>query len=111
LDIKDETQKLLTTAHVEGNSISQMASKCGDGEKTKRKVEDVHRFTYLNNVFPKDSCPLPNIESLVDNASYCSLLSFMERFSGYNQIRMQPRDEEKTVFMAEVANYCYAGAT
>ena len=29
-----------------------------------------------------------NIESLVDSASGCGLLSFMDAFSGYNQIRI-----------------------
>lgn len=28
-------------------------------------------------------------------------------FSGYNQIRMHPSDEDKTTFMAETTNYCY----
>jgi len=58
-------------------------------------------FMDLNNVCPKDSYPLPSIDSLVDSASGCGLLSFMDAFLGYNQIRMQPQDEEKTTFIAK----------
>ena len=63
--------------------------------------------TDLNKVCPKDSYPLPNIDSLVDSASGCRLLSFLYVFSGYNQILMHPRDESKTAFMAELSSYCY----
>jgi len=64
-------------------------------------------FTHLNKACPKDPYLLPNIDSLVDNASGCGLLSFLDAFSGYNQIRMHPSDESKTTFMIEAANYCY----
>jgi len=64
-------------------------------------------FTDLNKACPKDSYPLPDIDSLVDNASGCRLLSVLDAFSGYNQIRMHPRDESKTTFMKELSTYCY----
>jgi len=64
-------------------------------------------FTDLNKACPKDSYPLPSIDSLVENASDCRLLSSLDVFSGYNQIRMHPKDESKTTFMAEFASYCY----
>jgi len=35
------------------------------------------------------------------------LLSFLDAFSGYNQIRMHPNDECKIAFMVEVASYYY----
>jgi len=64
-------------------------------------------FTDLNKACPKDSYPLPNIDSLVDNASGCRLLISLDAFSGYNHIRMQPRDESMTAFMTELSSYCY----
>jgi len=64
-------------------------------------------FTDLNKACPKDSYPLPSIDALVDSASGCKLLSFLDAFSGYNQIMMHPRDECKTVFMTELSCYCY----
>jgi len=49
----------------------------------------------------------PIIDALVDNASGCRLLSFLDAFSGYNQIIMHPRDECKKTFMTELSCYCY----
>ena len=64
-------------------------------------------FTDLNKACLKDSYPLLSIDALVDNASGCRLLSFLDAFSSYNQIRMHPRDECKTTFMTELSCYCY----
>jgi len=64
-------------------------------------------FTDLNKACPKDSYPLPSIDAFVDSASSCRLLRFLDAFSGYNQIRMYPRDECKTTFMTELSCYCY----
>ena len=35
------------------------------------------------------------------------LLSFMDAFSGYNQIKMDPNDQEKTSFVTGQGTYCY----
>ena len=56
-------------------------------------------FTDLNKACPKDSYPLPSIDALVDSASGGKLLSFLDAFSGYNQIRMHPRDECKMILL------------
>ena len=50
----------------------------------------------LNRASPKDNFPLPHIDTLVDNTTKHFLFSFMDRFSGYNQIRMASEDMEKT---------------
>jgi len=65
-------------------------------------------FTDLNKAYPKDSYPLPSIDALVDSSSGCKLLSFLDAFSGYNQVKMHPRDECKTKFMTKLSCYCYA---
>ena len=57
-------------------------------------------YTDLNKACPKDCYPLPNIDLLVDATSWFPLMSFMDAFSGYNQIRMAEEDEEKTAFVA-----------
>ena len=44
----------------------------------------------------KDDFPLPHIDILVDNTASHALLPFMDGFSGYNQIKMAPKDMEKT---------------
>ena len=49
-------------------------------------------YTNLNKACPKDSYPMPNIDQLVDNSAGYQLLSFMDAYSGYNQIAMHPGD-------------------
>ena len=49
-------------------------------------------FTDLNRACPKDSYPLPRIDTLVDSTARHVLLSFMDAFSSYNQIMMKEED-------------------
>jgi hypothetical protein len=64
-------------------------------------------YTDLNRVCPKDAYHLPNIDKLVDNSSCYKLLSFMDAYSGYDQIPMTEEDKKKTAFMTESGNYYY----
>ena len=56
-------------------------------------------FTDLNKACPKDCYLLPRIDLLVEATAGHSLLSCMDAYPGYNQIRMHPNDEEKTSFI------------
>ena len=64
-------------------------------------------FMGLNRACPKDSYPLPRIDNLVDSTARHKLLSFMDAFSGYNQIRMEETDQEKTSFVTSQGLFCY----
>ena len=64
-------------------------------------------FTDLNKVCPKDNYPLPRVDQLVDSTAGHRLLSFMDAFSGYNQIRMDETDQEKTSFVTSQGLFCY----
>ena len=62
------------------------------------KVRMCVDFKDLNKVFLKDGFPLPHIDVLVDNTTSSALMSFLDSFSGYNQIKMASRDMTKTTF-------------
>ena len=64
-------------------------------------------FTNINRACLKDSFPLPRIDLIVDATVEHELLSFMDAFSGYNQISMDPSDQEKTSFVTGQGTYCY----
>ena len=49
-------------------------------------------FTNLNKACPKDSYVLSRVDVLVDSMTQHQLLSFMDVFSGYNQIYMDEVD-------------------
>ena len=61
-------------------------------------------FRDLNKACLKNDFPLPHIDVLVDNSA---LMSFMDGFSGYNQMKMSPMDMTKTTFTIECGIYCY----
>ena len=64
-------------------------------------------FTDLNRACPKDSYPLPQIDTLVDSTARHKLLSFMDAFSGYNQIKMNEEDQKRTSFVTSQGPFCY----
>jgi hypothetical protein len=76
-----------------------------------KKNTDVLRmcidFTSLNKHFPKDYFPLPRIDQIIDSTAGCERLSFLDAYSGYNQIRMKKEDEEKTAFITPYGVFCY----
>ena len=71
------------------------------------KVRMCVDFRDLNKASPKDDFLLPHIDILVDNTVGHALLSFMDGFSGYNQIKMALEDMEKTSFITPWETYCY----
>ncbi|KAI5344677.1 hypothetical protein L3X38_012554 [Prunus dulcis] len=64
-------------------------------------------YTNLNRACPKDSFPLPRIDQLVDATAGHALLSFMDAYSGYNQMFMHPEDQAHTSFITDRGLYCY----
>ena len=107
LVVKEETQKLLSGGHIREIQYPEWLANVVLVKKANGKWRMCVDFTDLNKACPKDSYPLPSIDALVDNASGCKMLSFLDTFSGYNQIKMHPRDESKTTFMTETCNYYY----
>jgi hypothetical protein len=64
-------------------------------------------YTDLNKHCPKDPFGLPRIDQVVDSTAGCSMLSFLDCYSGYHQISLAKEDEEKTVFITPFGAFCY----
>ncbi|WKA12921.1 hypothetical protein VitviT2T_030264 [Vitis vinifera] len=76
-------------------------------EEKNGKIRVCVNFRDLNNACPKYDFPLPIIELMVDATTDHGTLSFMDGSSGYNQIRLGPRDEELTAFRTPKGIYYY----
>jgi hypothetical protein len=61
----------------------------------------------LNKHCPKDPFGLPRIDQVVDSTTGCSILSFLDCYSGYHQISLAKEDEEKTAFITSFGAFCY----
>jgi hypothetical protein len=76
-----------------------------------KKNTDVQRvcadYMSLNKHCPKDPFPLPRIDQIIDSTEGCARLSFLDAYSGYNQIKLKKEDEEKTAFITPYGVFCY----
>lgn len=104
--IDEEVGKLIAAGHIQEARYPEWLANVVMVHKANGSWRMCIDFTDLNKACPKDSFPLPQIDQLVDATSGHETLSFMDAFSGYNQIKMDPDDEE-TSFVTEKGIYCY----
>jgi hypothetical protein len=64
-------------------------------------------YTNLNKACKKDPFGLPQIDQVVDSTAGCSLLSFLDCYSGYHQIPLKEEDQIKTSFIIPFGGICY----
>uniref|UniRef100_A0A2N9IKM3 Uncharacterized protein n=1 Tax=Fagus sylvatica TaxID=28930 RepID=A0A2N9IKM3_FAGSY len=102
-----EVDKLLTAGFIREVYYPEWLANVVMVKKPNGKWRMCVDFTDLNKACPKDSYPLPRIDQLVDSTAGHKLLSFMDAFSGYNQIRMEEEDQEKTAFITSRGLFCY----
>ena len=63
-------------------------------------------FQDLNLACPKDDLPLLDIDMLLDMTTGYEMYSLMDGFSGYNQIKIAPEDQDKTTFTCAWGTLC-----
>ena len=64
-------------------------------------------FRNLNRASEKDNFPLPPMEKIWQSVPGSKLMSFLDGFSGYNQILVHPEDGLKTTFRTKWGTYGY----
>jgi hypothetical protein len=64
-------------------------------------------YTDLNKACQKDPFGLPRINQVVDSKVDCSLLSFLDCYSGYHQIPLTEEDRINTFFITLFGAFCY----
>nr|KYP68742.1 Transposon Ty3-G Gag-Pol polyprotein [Cajanus cajan] len=105
--VKLETQKFLDARFIREIKYTTWLANVVMVKKSNGNWRMCVDYTDLNKACPKDSYPLPSIDRLVDGASGYGMLSFLDAYSGYNQILMYPPDQDHIAFITERANYCY----
>ena len=105
--IKDEVQKLIAVKFIQEVYYPDWLANVVMVKKANGKWRMCVNFTDLNKACPKDSYLLPSIDQLVDSIASHKLLNFMDAFSGYNQIRMDEANQEKTSFVTSQGLFCY----
>ena len=105
--INEEVNKLLKAGAIREVEYPEWLANVVLVKKANGKWRLCIDFTDVNRACPKDSFPLPRIDLIVDATTGHELLSFMDAFSGYNQISMDPDDQEKTSFVTGQGTYYY----
>ncbi|RDX66233.1 hypothetical protein CR513_55022, partial [Mucuna pruriens] len=99
LKIKEEVEKQWDAGFLAVSNYPQWVANIVPVPKKDGKVRMCVDYRDLNQASPKDNFPLPHIDMLVDNTTCHAFFSFMDGFSGYNQILMAEEDREKTTFV------------
>ena len=89
--IKAEVMKQFNSGFLAVTSYPQWVANVVPVPKKDGKVRMCVDYRDLNRESPKDDFPLPHIDVLVDNTAQHKDFSFMDGFSGYNQIKMAPK--------------------
>ena len=97
--INEEVGKLLQAGAIREEEYPEWLANVVLVKKANGKWRLCIDFTDVNRACLKDSFPLPRIDLIIDATVGHELLSFMDAFSGYNQISMDPDDQEKTLFV------------
>ena len=105
--IADEVLKLHEANFIQEEYYPNWLANVAMVKKANEKWRMCVDFTDLNRACPKDSCPLLQIDILLDLTAIHQLLSFMDAFSGYNQIKLDEPDQEKTSFVTSQGLFCY----
>ena len=105
--VAEEVRKLLDAGFIQEVCYPDWLANVVMVRKNNGKWRMCVDFMDLNRACPKDSYPLPWIDTLVDSMTRHELLSFMDAFSGYNQIKMKEEDQEKTSFITSQGLFCY----
>ena len=112
LMVKEEIDRLLEAGFIYpvNNSewvlpIEVIPKKVGADKKVKIRV--CHDFRKLNVAMKKDYFLLPFIDIILDHISEQEYYSFMDGFSGYNQVFIRMGDQLKTTFTTEWRTFSF----
>ena len=105
--IKEEVQKLTMAKFIREVYYPDWLANVVMVKKANGKWRMCVDLTDLYKACLKDRYSLPCIEQLVNLTTGHKLLSFMDAFSGYNQIRMDEVNQEKTSFITSQLLFCY----
>ena len=123
--VKEEILKWLNAEIIYPISDSQWVSpvhvvpkKAGVTITTNEKGEEIQTrlptkwrvcidYRKLNSMTKKDHFPLPFIDLILDRLAGSNDFCFLDGYSGYNQIAIHPKDQEKTTFTCPFGTFAF----
>lgn len=105
--VKIELQKLLNVGFIRPTDYAEWISNLVLVTKQTRGIQICTDFKDLIKACPKVDFPLPNIDMIVDLIAGNEMLSLMDDFFGYNQIKIAQEDQPKTTLTCPWGTYCW----
>jgi len=105
--IQSEVKKLIDSGFIREEQHPNWVANIVPVTKKNGKIWVCIDFRDLNEACPKDKFPLPNTDVMIDNTCGFERMSFIDGFSGYNQIKMYPDDEKHRSYRTPLGVYCY----
>jgi hypothetical protein len=105
--IKAEVEKLLKSGFIYPIPLTEWVSNIVLVTKKQGTIHVCVDYRDLNKACPKDNYPTPFIDQIIDNCTRSVIFSFMDGFSGYNQINILPVDQHKTTFICPWGTFSY----
>ncbi|XP_021321401.1 uncharacterized protein LOC110437319 [Sorghum bicolor] len=106
-DIVAEVDKLIAAGFIKEAQYPRWLSSIVPVKKKDGQLRICVDYRDLNRACPKDDFPIPITEMVVHATTGYGALSFMDGFSGYNQIKMDPQDAFDTAFRTPKGNFYY----
>jgi len=105
--IKVEVEKLLHAGFIYLVRLTNWVSNIVPVMKKQGMIRVCVDYRDVNQACPKDNYPTPFIDQIIDECTGCKIFSFMDGFSGYNQINIRPQDQSKTAFICPWGTFAY----
>jgi hypothetical protein len=105
--IKAEVEKLLNVGFIYRVPLTEWVSNLVPMNKKKGTICVCMEICDLNKSCPKDKFPTPFIDKILDECARSEVFSFMDRFSGYNQIQIKPEDQHKMTLICPWGTFTY----
>jgi hypothetical protein len=105
--IRKELKKILKAGIIFSVKYSEWVSNLVPVRKMTVQVRLCTDFCALNHANIKDQFPLPNMEMILQQFARSQMMSLLDGFFSYNQIKVKREDKYKTTFITRWGTFSY----
>ena len=91
--IQSEVRKLIDSGFIMEEQHPDLVANIVPVPKKNGKIQICIDYRNLNAACPKNEFPLPITDVMIDNTCSFERMSFINGFSGYNQVKIYPEDD------------------
>lgn len=105
--IKGEVEQLLKAGFIYPIPLIDWVSNIVPVTKKQGTIRVCVDYRDINCACPKNNYPTPFNDQLIDDCAGSEIFSFMDGFSGYNQINISHADQHNTAFICPWGTFAY----